>query len=487
MKGKVKVMAFPKDFMWGGATAANQAEGGWNKGGRGPSNSDHVTNGSHTVPRRFTKDISEENYYPSHNAIDMYTHYEEDIAMFAEMGFSIYRMSISWSRLFPTGTEKVPNSEGVEYYRKVFMECKKHGIEPLVTINHFENPYNLYETIGAWDGRETIDYFINYCKTLFTEYKGLVKYWITFNEINFMTTPFGYRMHGGKPSDYTMKIDGSKEYDMSRNYQALHHMFVASAKAVCLAHEIDSEMKVGCMIAGITTYPRTCNPDDVELSQQTNRNMNFLCGDVHVRGDYPNFAKQYFKNNDINFDILDGDMDIIKAGVVDFYTFSYYSSTCRSTSPEYTTTGGNLSMGLKNPYLEANEWGWQIDPKGLRYYMNEVYGRYQIPLMVVENGLGFNDKFEDGTVHDEYRIDYLRKHIEQMDKAINEDGIELLAYTMWGCIDLVSAGTGEMKKRYGFIYVDMDDLGNGSLKRYPKDSFYWYKKVIASNGSDLSS
>lgn len=479
-------MGFPENFLWGGATAANQAEGGWNLGGRGPSNSDHVTNGSHTVARKFTTQITEDNYYPSHNAIDMYTYYKEDIKMFADMGFKVYRMSISWSRLFPTGVETTPNPEGVEYYRSVFQECQKYGIEPLVTINHFENPYALYETIGAWDSREMIDHFIRYCKVLFTEYKDLVTYWLTFNEINFMTMPFGYNMHAGKPSDYEMKFGGSKDHDLSKNYQALHHMFVASSKAVLLAHEINPENKVGCMIAGMTSYPRTCDPDDVICNQNAMKMMNFLCGDVHVRGDYPYFAKKFFANNNISFKIEDGDMDILKAGVVDFYSFSYYSTNCRSENPEYLTTGGNLAMGLANPYLEANEWGWQIDPQGLRYYLNEVYGRYQIPVMIVENGLGFNDEFSNDTVNDDYRIDYLRKHVEQMDIAINQDGIDLIGYTMWGCIDLVSAGTGEMKKRYGFIYVDMDDLGNGTKARYPKASYHWYKKLIASNGEELS-
>ncbi len=478
-------MAFPKEFLWGGATAANQAEGGWNQGGRGPSNSDHVTNGSHTVPRRFTKELTDDNYYPSHQAIDMYTHYKEDIAMFAEMGFGVYRMSISWSRLFPNGDELEPNKEGVEYYRSVFEECKKHNIEPLVTINHFENPYNLYETIGSWDSREMIDHFMRYCEVLFTEYKDLVTYWLTFNEINFMTMPFGYNMHAGKPRDYEMKFGGAKGHDMSLNYQALHHMFIASSKAVILGHEINPENKIGCMLAGMVSYPRTCHPDDVILTQQAKKMMTYLCGDVHVRGEYPSFAKKYFERAGIKFTIEDGDLELLKAGTVDFYSFSYYSTSCKSENPEFATTGGNLAMGLKNPHLKANEWGWQIDPQGLRYYMNDIYGRYQIPLMIVENGLGFNDVFEDETVHDDYRIDYLRKHIEQMDIAINEDGVDLIGYTMWGCIDLVSAGTGEMKKRYGFIYVDMDDLGNGSLKRYPKDSFHWYKNVIATNGREL--
>ncbi len=479
-------MAFSKQFFWGGATAANQAEGGWNKGGRGPSNSDHITNGSHTVARRYTVGLNDENYYPSHNAIDMYSHYKEDIALFAEMGFNIYRMSISWSRIFPNGDDNTPNQEGIEFYRNVFEECKKYGIEPLVTINHFENPYNLYETVGAWDSREMIDYFMNYCQVLFTEYKDLVTYWLTFNELNFMTLPLGYKMHCGIPKDYEMSMKPDKDHDMSKNYQALHHMLIASAKAVILAHEINSENKVGCMMAGMVSYPRTCHPDDIILNQQTMKMMNYLCGDVHVRGEYPSFANKYFENNNISFKREQGDEELLKAGTVDFYSFSYYSTACRSNNPEFSTATGNLMMGLKNPYLEANEWGWQIDPQGLRYYLNEVYGRYQIPLMIVENGIGYNDEFVDETVHDEYRIDYLREHIKQMDIAINQDGVDLIGYTMWGCIDLVSAGTGEMKKRYGFIYVDMDDLGNGSLKRYRKDSFSWYKQVILSNGENLA-
>ncbi len=292
-------MSFPKGFLWGGATAANQAEGGWNEGGRGPSNSDHVTNGSHTVARKFTKDITSEYYYPSHKAIDMYSHYQEDIAMFAEMGFGVYRMSISWSRIFPNGDDLEPNQAGIEYYRDVFTTCKKYGIEPLVTINHFENPYNLYETIGAWDSREMIDHFIKYCEVLFREYKDLVKYWLTFNEINFMTMPFGYNMHAGKPKDYDMKFGGAKDHDLSLNYQALHHMFVASSKAVILAHEINPENQVGCMIAGMTSYPRTCHPDDIILNQRSFKMMNFLCGDVHVRGKYPSYALRFFENNNI--------------------------------------------------------------------------------------------------------------------------------------------------------------------------------------------
>ncbi|MFV0288290.1 MAG: glycoside hydrolase family 1 protein [Mycoplasmatales bacterium] len=479
-------MNFPKNFLWGGATAANQAEGGWNKGGRGPANSDYLTNGARTIPRRYTVKITEDNYYPSHKAVDMYTHYKEDIALFAKMGFKIYRMSISWSRLFPQGTEKNPNLEGVEFYRSLFKECKKYKIEPLVTINHFENPYNLYKIIGAWDSKEMIEYYMRYCEVLFTEYKDLVTYWLTFNEINFMTLPLGYHVHAGKPVNYDKKFGEFVDHDMNLNYQALHHMLVASAKAVILAHKINPKNKVGCMIAGMTSYPRTCHPDDIIVNQQSMKMRNFLCGDVHVRGEYPSFAKKYWEKENIKFDIQEEDLNILKTGVVDFYSFSYYSSMCKSENPKYQEVTGNLTMGLKNPYLEANEWGWQIDPQGLRYYLNEIYGRYQIPLMIVENGLGFNDEFIDNTVHDDYRIEYLCKHIEQMALAINEDGVNLIGYTMWGCIDLVSAGTGEMKKRYGFIYVDMDDLGNGSLKRYPKDSFYWYKKVIASNGEDLS-
>jgi 6-phospho-beta-glucosidase len=478
---------FPKDFYWGGATAANQCEGAWDENGKGESTADHMTSGSHRIPRRFTKVFSADAYYPSHKAIDHYHHYKKDIDLFAEMGFKMYRMSIAWTRIFPNGDDELPNQAGIDHYREVFKECKKYGIEPLVTISHYELPYHLTEKYNGWASRNLVDFYLNYCKVIFTEYKGLVKYWLTFNEINIMTLSFGGVFAGGlrstdAPFDFMAKE--TPENRMIR-FQALHHQFIASAKAVKIAHEIDPINKVGCMIAGMMSYPYTCAPQDVILAQQKNEFGNFLCGDVHVRGEYPAFAKRYFKENNIILDWEKDDAKILNEGKVDFYSFSYYASSCVSADSKVNEGMGNMMMGIPNPHLKASDWGWTLDATGLRVYLNMVYSRYQIPLMVVENGLGAVDIVEeDGAIHDDYRIDYLREHVKAMGEAL-EDGVQLIAYTSWGCIDLVSAGTGEMKKRYGFIYVDNDDLGHGTMKRIRKDSFSWYKKVIASNGTQL--
>ncbi len=484
--------AFPKEFFWGGATAANQCEGAWNEGGKGPSIADHMTGGTKTSPRRFTPALEEGAFYPSHEAIDFYHHYKEDIALFAEMGFKMFRMSIAWSRIYPNGDDAVPNKEGIDFYRSVFEECQKNGIEPLVTISHYEMPHHLCEAYNGWADRRVIDFYLNYCKTIFTEFKGLVKYWLTFNEINVMTYEFGGLMGGGilpkENSDLLNFAENGKNSQGNANirFNALHHQFVASAKAVKLAHEIDHENHVGGMIAGMCSYPYSCNPDDQIAAQQKMNIENWLCGDVQVRGEYPYFAKRYFDEKGIKIEFADGDIEALKNGCVDFYSLSYYGSGCVSTDPDVLkTAAGNLMMGVKNPYLKASEWGWTIDSKGLRYFLNEIYARYRIPIMVVENGLGASDVVEaDGSIHDDYRIDYLRQHVEQMAEAIAE-GVDLIAYTPWGCIDLVSASTGEMKKRYGMIYVDKDNDGNGTLNRSRKDSFYWYKKCIASNGTEI--
>ena len=486
------IKVFPDNFFWGGATAANQCEGAWNEGGKGPSISDYMTAGSRTMPRRYTKTMEEGVKYPSHEAIDFYHHYKEDIALFAEMGFKMFRLSIAWTRIFPNGDDATPNKEGIEFYRSVFRECKKHGIEPLVTISHYELPYHLCEAYNGWTDRRVIDFYLNYCKTIFTEYKGLVKYWLTFNEINVLSHSFGATIAGGiLPENESSMMDllqgkgKESSEDASRRFTALHHQFVASAKAVKMAHEIDSENRVGCMIAGVCTYPFTCSPEDQLLTQNILNNGYWLCSDVQVRGEYPFYSKRYFEENGIKINIAEGDEEVLKNGCVDFYSFSYYSTGCASADPEVQGTAGNMMMGIPNPYLKASEWGWVIDPKGLRYFLNEIYARYRIPIMVVENGLGAVDVVEpDGSIYDDYRIDYLRQHVEQMAEAI-ADGVDLIGYTPWGCIDLVSASTGEMKKRYGFIYVDKDDDGNGTLARSRKDSFYWYKKCIESNGRDI--
>lgn len=481
---------FPQGFLWGGATAANQCEGGWDADGKGASVPDHITGGTVERKRELTIDIESGRNYPSHEAVDMYHRYMEDIALFAEMGFKCYRLSINWTRLFPNGDEEEPNRAGVEFYRGVLEECKRRGIEPLVTISHYETPYHLAKEYGGWASRELIEFYLRYCNVLFNEYKGLVHLWITFNEINVGLHPFGDIMstaisaaEPGEISFASLKLTPEK---INARFNALHNQFLASARAVALAHEVDPENKVGCMIAGNVTYPYSCHPVDVHLAQEQVHLMNFYCGDVQVRGEYAPFAKRYLRDMGAAIDWQPGDAEMLKAGTVDFYSFSYYSSKCAAHDDESLAHAkGNVFFGVKNPHLEMTDWGLQTDPEGLRWYLDEVYGRYHIPLMVVENGLGAVDEVaSDGHIHDPYRVDYLRKHILQMAEAI-DDGVELMGYTSWGCIDIVSCATGEMKKRYGFIYVDKDNDGNGTLERRRKDSFDWYKKVITTNGEDL--
>lgn len=485
-------MPFRSDFLWGGATAANQFEGGWNEGGKGLSVPDVMSGGTKTTPRHITNGVLPEYHYPSHEAVDFYHHYKEDIALYAEMGFKCFRMSINWARIYPHGDETEPNRAGLDFYRAVFEECRKYGIEPLVTLSHYELPYYLAKEYGGWTNRKLIELFLRYCETVFTEYKGLVRYWLTFNEINTLIMgTFGNIMGGGiLPPGEDVEVGTAVSVDESwddpqKRYTALHHQLVASAKAVQLAHSIDSENMVGCMILGRAAYPYTCNPDDVLKAQQVMRKANYYCGDVQVRGAYPTLAKWMWKEQGVSVEITEEDARTLKNGTVDFFTFSYYSSTTATDDPSVPIASGNMMRGPANPYLKHSVWGWSIDPKGLRYYLNEVYDRYQLPVMIVENGLGAEDVVEpDGSIHDPYRIEYLREHIRQMEGAV-EDGVDLMGYTVWGCTDLVSASTGEMAKRYGLVYVNKDNDGKGDLSRSRKDSFYWYKKVIASNGTNL--
>ncbi|WP_071868162.1 6-phospho-beta-glucosidase, partial [Enterococcus moraviensis] len=475
-------MGFRTDFLWGGATAANQCEGGYNEGGRGLANVDLAPVGPDRFPvitgekKMFAFD--EEHFYPAQNAIDMYHRYKEDIALFGEMGFKTYRLSIAWSRIFPLGDETEPNEEGLKFYEDLFKECRKHNIEPLVTITHFDCPMHLVEKYGAWRSREMVGFYENLCNVIFNRYKGLVKYWLTFNEINMILhAPF---MGAGLYFE-----EGENKEQVK--YQAAHHELLASAIATKIAHEVDPENQVGCMLAAGTNYAYTCKPEDVWAARKADRE-NFFFIDVQSRGEYPAYALKELEREGIQLPIEDGDLDLLKAHTVDFISFSYYSSRVQSTDPAINEkTAGNIFASVKNPYLEASEWGWQIDPLGLRTTMNDLYDRYQKPLFIVENGLGAVDvPDENGQVIDDYRIDYLAAHIQAMKDAVELDGVDLLGYTTWGCIDLVSAGTGEMKKRYGFIYVDRDNEGNGTLKRSKKKSFDWYKKVIATNGEDLT-
>lgn len=479
-------MSFPEKFLWGGATAANQLEGGWQEGGKGPSCPDICTGGSKDKSRRITPVFEKAAFYPSHEAVDHYHHYKEDIKLLAEMGFKIYRFSIAWTRIFPTGEEAQPNEQGLAFYESLIDECIRYKIEPLVTISHYEVPFALTKKYNGWAAKELIPFYLNYCRVIFNRFKGKVHYWLTFNEINSAIMPMGAFLSQGilndlmNPTDYTSQVDHP-----TIRYQALHHQFLASAKAVKLAHETDKDNKVGCMQIYAASYPLTCSPDDVIQNMYHNHNMNYFCGDIQVRGKYPRYMNRYFEENNISIKTEPEDEEILRSGTVDFFTFSYYMSVCQSADKEKAKGQGNMIGGITNPYLKTSEWGWQIDPKGLRYSLNEIYDRYQIPVMVVENGLGAMDKLEkDGSIHDHYRIEYLRAHIEQMQEALM-DGVDLIGYTPWGCIDLISASTGEMSKRYGFIYVDKYDDGTGDLRRRKKDSFYWYQNVIKTNGVEL--
>lgn len=485
-------MSFPKNFLWGGALAANQCEGAYLEDGKGLSTADVITGGSVNHPRMFAPNIKEEYYYPSHEAIDFYHHYKEDIALFAEMGFKVLRLSINWTRIFPNGDDKTPNEAGLKFYDNVFDECHKYGIEPLVTLCHYEIPWNLAVKYHGFHNRKVIKFFLNYAVTCFERYKDKVKYWLTFNEINCSAMPAGALSGLALVQEEDLKrtepfcLDGLKDVPQER-YEALHNQFVASALAVQEGHRINPDFMIGCMLCHITWYPHTCNPKDILACQQKDHLFNDFCGDVMVRGAYPDYMMPYFKKNNIDTSfITEGDKEILKKGTVDMYTFSYYMTNCVTVDPRVEQVGGNLIGGARNPYLKLSDWGWQVDPDGLRYTLNLLHDRYpNIPLMVVENGFGGVDKVEkDGAIHDPYRIDYLKKHISAMKEAV-EEGVPLIGYTSWGPIDIVSAGTGEMYKRYGYIYVDRHDDGTGTFARRPKDSFYWYKKVIETNGEFL--
>jgi 6-phospho-beta-glucosidase len=464
---------FPQGFLWGGATAANQLEGAYDEGGKGLSIQDVTPKG---IMNPRTDGPTPDNL--KLEGIDFYHRYAQDIDLFAEMGFSVFRLSIAWSRIFPNGDELEPNEEGLAFYDRVFDECAKHGIEPLVTISHYETPLHLAEKYDGWVSRELIGFYERYVRVLFDRFGSKVKYWLTFNEINsVLHIPFG---SGGinTPKDQLSPSD---------LYQAIHHELVASALATRIAHEMMPEAKVGCMVISMPIYPLTPNPDDVVAVMHADH-ANLMFGDVHTRGAYPGYALRFFRENGITLDITDEDREILR-NTVDFVSFSYYMSICETADPALKTKGqGNIMGGIPNPTLEASEWGWQIDPQGLRIVLNQFWDRWQKPLFIVENGLGAKDQLVevDGvkTVLDDYRIDYLNDHLVQVGEAL-ADGVELWGYTTWGPIDLVAASTAQLSKRYGFIYVDRNDDGTGTLERYKKKSFDWYAEVIATNGASL--
>lgn len=476
-------MAFPKNFLWGGAVAAHQLEGGWKEGGKGVSVADVMTAGRHGVPREITDGVLEGKNYPNHDAIDFYHRFKEDIALLGEMGFKCFRTSIAWTRIFPNGDDAEPNEAGLKFYDEMFDAMRANGIEPVITLCHFELPLNIAKKYGGFRDRRVVDMFVKFATTCFERYKDKVTYWMTFNEINNqrnVTNPFFAFTNSG-----VTYAEG--EDRLAVMYQVAYNELVASAKAIIAARKINPKFRMGCMLAMAPTYPETCRPDD-QIAALKDMDQSFFFGDVHVRGHIPNYTRQLWKNNGWEIKTEAGDAEILKAGVVDYFSFSYYMSyAISSVANNPNAVKDEFVPGVKNPFIKVSDWGWPIDPVGLRYMLNVLYERYEIPLMISENGIGLHEKPDaDGKIDDQARIDYFRAHIAEMKKAIEIDGVDLFAYCPWGPIDLVSAGTGEMEKRYGFIYVDKDNDGRGTLARSRKNSFFWYKKVIASNGEDLA-
>lgn len=467
-------MNFPENFLWGGAVAANQCEGAYNEDGKGLDIQDILPHGIKTPP---TDGPTPDNLKLV--AIDFYHRYKEDIKLFAEMGFKVFRTSIAWSRIFPNGDDAEPNEQGLQFYDDLFDECHKYGMEPLVTISHYETPLHLAKAYNGWVNHDLIGFYERYVRTIFARYGKKVKYWLTFNEINSV-------LH--QPLVSGGILTPLAELSKSDLFQACHHELVASALATKIAHEMMPDAKVGCMVIALPLYPLTPKPDDVIATMHAN-NANDFFGDMHARGVYPGYMKRYFREHGIEIRTTPEELQLMKENTVDFISFSYYMSACISADPDKQVSEGNIIPGVANPYLKASPLGWQIDPKGIRYVLNRFYNRWQKPLFIVENGLGTNDELvDDGkggkTVNDDYRIEYLNDHLVQVGEAI-ADGVPVMGYTTWGCIDLVSASTAEMKKRYGFIYVDCNNDGSGTLARYRKKSFYWYKDVIATNGGSL--
>lgn len=482
---------FPKGFLWGGAIAANQAEGAWNLDGKGMSVADvamykpsldvkDYVSQWHVSPEQIEEAMksNDTRQFPKRRGVDFYHRYKEDLALFSELGLKSLRISIAWTRLYPQGTETTPNQAGIDFYQKLFKEMRRLKIEPIVTLSHYEMPLYLVNHYDGWVSRELVTLFVRYAKTCFENFGKYVKYWLTFNEIDSVFRhPF--TTVGVVEEKYP-----SKEEAEAAIYQALHHQFVASSLATKYAHEMIPGAQVGCMLTRTLAYPLTANPEDVLLAQRHNRD-NYFYSDVQVFGEYPLFMKAYLKEKNIQIKKIEGDDAILKQYTVDFVSFSYYMSMIKSVNEEsMEKVGGNLITSVKNPFLATSEWGWQVDPVGLRIALIDLYDRYRLPLFVVENGIGSFDTLENGSIHDSYRIDYFSKHFEQINLACKE-GVEMLGYTSWGCMDIVSASTSQMSKRYGFIYVDADDWGNGTYDRFKKDSFYWYQKVIETNGAEL--
>ena len=473
-------MGFPKEFLWGGAVAAHQLEGGWQEGGKGLSVADVMTvaegDNDATKERKITDGVLPGHTYPNHEAIDFYHRYKEDIKLLAEMGFKCFRTSIAWSRIFPNGDDAEPNEAGLKFYDDLFDELHKYDIEPVITLCHFELPLNIVKKYGGFRDRRVVDMFVKFAVTCFNRYKNKVRYWMTFNEIN---------NQADVTREFTAFTNSGVQYQPGENrcqtlYQVVHHEFVASARAVIEGHKINPDFQIGCMLAMNPIYPETCNPMDQIAYVEENRRTNFFYTDVHCRGHYPVYMLKHWENEGINIKMEDGDLEILDKGKVDYIAFSYY----QSGATKFDETE-NKPIKTKNSYVKVNDWGWQIDPVGLRYALNILSERYELPLFIVENGIGLHEAKTTEEIQDNGRIKYFSEHIAQVKKAIDEDGVTVMGYLPWGPIDIVSAGTGEMEKRYGFIYVDKDNKGEGTLERRPKKSFYWYRKVIETNGEDL--
>ncbi|MGG3871297.1 glycoside hydrolase family 1 protein [Brevibacillus laterosporus] len=468
---------FPKDFLWGGAVAANQCEGAFGIGGKGISLADvhryrsdqDITSHDSDMTLAKVKEAIEDKvgYYPKRHGIDFYHTYKEDLQLLAEMGFKTFRTSIDWSRIFPNGDDQEPNEEGLAFYDKLIDEIRSLGMEPIITMLHYETPLNITLQYGGWNNRKVIDFFVRYGEVLLDRYKDKVKYWIVINQINLM-----YHESFNSVAICKDQVDHLDE----AKYQAIHNQMVASARIVKKARELSSSLHMGTMLADCTAYPESCHPDDIVLALKRNR-LQYYFTDVQFRGEYPGYMRRFFHENDISINEQPEDATILKQNTMDFLAISYYYSSMVSAK----RNGMNPIDLSKNPHLRANPWGWAVDPKGLYNALCQYYDRYQVPIMIAENGFGMYDKLEDGMVHDDYRITYLSEHITQVKEAV-KDGVEIFAYCAWGPIDIVSCSSAEMEKRYGFIYVDIDNEGNGSRKRIKKDSFYWYKKVIETNG-----
>ena len=485
-------MSFSKNFLWGTSISAEQVEGGYDEGGKGLTQCDFAAAGSASDMRKvyFEKvdgtrgsmpqfsrlpdgakyKLFDDLHYPNHIASDFYHHWEEDLALFHEMGFTTFNTTVAWSRIYPRGLEGGVNQEGIAFYRRVFERAKEYGMDPVITLYKYDEPVYFEETYGGWENREMIDEFVGFATTCFKEFKQYINKWLTFNEINILL------------EFHTM---GNDSETLQTRVVQLHNQMVASARCVKAAHAIDPNLKVGCMIAGYCVYPLTCDPADVMLAEQAFQNHFCYTTDTMMRGAYPTFAPSFWQKNHLHVDITEQDQRDLAEGKCDFIAFSYYMSKVVTTHENSLKAfGAGTKSDVRNPYLKYSDWGWAIDPVGFRYFLHMLNDRYQKPIFDVENGLGAYDKIAaDGHIHDDYRIHYLSAHIQPMKKAV-EEGVRLFGYTTWGGLDLVSFTTGQMDKRYGMIYVDMNDKGEGDLHRVRKDSFYWYKKVIASNGED---